>query len=74
MSSKEKKKEDTRPVYIAPQVIRLNDISTGIGGGCGPGGSPASGSCVPTGNGPGIIACVVGNGAKGACAVGNGVK
>jgi len=72
--SSDRKKEDNRPAYVAPQVIRLHDISTGIGA-CGPGGSPASGRCEPVGNGPGIISCVTGNGAKGSCYPnGNGVK
>jgi len=75
MSSKEKKKEDSRPVYVAPQVIRLNDISSGIGASCAAGGSPQSGSCVPVGNGATLVTCTQGNGAKGACFPnGNGVK
>ncbi len=75
MGNSEKKIPDSRPAYIAPQVVRLNDVSSGIGGNCNTGGSPTAGSCIPTGNGPGLITCVNGNGAKGSCAPsGSGVK
>lgn len=73
MSNSDRKKEDTRPAYVAPQVIRMPDIAAGIGGSCGQGGSPRAGTCAPTGNGPGLITCGQGNGAKGTCGNGAGV-
>lgn len=51
MSRNNNNKEDSRPVYIAPQVIRLDNVSTGAGANCGGGSSPTAGNCTPTGNG-----------------------
>lgn len=70
--SNQNKKEDSRPTYIPPQVIRLDEISAGVGK-CGSGSAPASGSCYPTGNGASINICRIGNGAKSSCVIGNGV-
>ena len=73
MSNKDSK-QDQRPSYEAPRVIRLDDISSGVGG-CGAGNSPAGGIyCVPTGNGASVQTCTRGNGAKVVCGQGNGVK
>ena len=71
----EEKKDASKPVYVAPQVIRLHDVAEGIGGNCGLGGSPSAGNC-NVGNGPGggSPTCAQGNGAQQACSVGNGVK
>ena len=60
MSSKDKKKEDSRPAYVAPRVIRLDDVSTGIGVSCQGNGSGYTGDCLR------------GNGAKLSCGIGNG--
>ena len=74
MSADNSKKDDTRPSYVSPQVIRLDDVNCGIGS-CGAGSSPGQGDCYPTGNGAttGGIGCGRGNGAKPYCSQGNGV-
>lgn len=65
MSRSINNKEDSRPVYIAPQVIRLDNVSTGAGATCGGGSAPTSGNCQPTGNGASQGNCYPnGNGAK----------
>lgn len=64
---------DNRPAYVSPQVIRLDDLSSGAGA-CSPGNSPAGGvNCFPTGNGAAVQNCARGNGAKVICGNGQGV-
>jgi len=65
MSSSNNKKDVTRPAYTAPQVIRLDSVSTGAGANCPGGSAPTSGSCRPTGNGASQGVCdPTGNGAR----------
>lgn len=75
MSNYKSNKKDSRPTYVSPRVIRLDDVNSGVGG-CGDGNSPAGGIyCVPTGNGAQIDTCSPqGNGAKLSCGGGNGYK
>ncbi len=74
MSTDNSKKDDTRPSYVPPQVIRLDDVNKGIGN-CGAGSSPGQGDCSPSGNGAttGAVGCETGNGAKPYCLRGNGI-
>lgn len=65
MSSEDDTKKGPRPVYVAPQVIRLDHVYTGAGANCPGGSNPSSGNCSPTGNGASQGNCYPnGNGAK----------
>ena len=71
---KKDKVKDSRPVYVPPRVILLDNANCGAGASCGAGSSPTFGTCIPTGNGATIQNCGRGNGAKAACQPGQGVK
>jgi hypothetical protein len=70
-NTKKDMNKDNRPLYVSPQVMRLDNVHSGRGqvncqsagsgyaGICGtPGNSPAGGNCAPSGH----------NAAAGACA------
>jgi len=70
MSSNISKKEDSRPEYVSPRVIRLDDVYSGAGGKCSIGSAVAAGGC-SNGAGAGLT-CEGGNGATVPCSIGNG--
>jgi hypothetical protein len=73
MSDSNSKKEDTRPAYVSPKVIRLDDVYSGAGGSCSPTGSGVAAGTCNTGGGAGQN-CGTGNGAKFPCFTGNGLQ
>ncbi len=56
---KPEQKNDDRPIYIPPKIMRLDDMHIGVGAECPGGNSPVSASC---GYGGGAGSCPVGNG------------
>ena len=70
MSSNNTKKEDSRPEYVSPRVVRLDDVYSGAGGKCNIGSGVAAGGC-SNGSGAGLT-CERGNGASLPCLLGNG--
>jgi len=70
--------KDTRPVYVSPRVIRLDDVHRGIGvcdpigsgniGGCGVGNAPTGNCKTPGNNADGANCSYWGATAAGTCA------
>lgn len=65
------KKKDSRPKYVSPQAVRLDDVYNGAGGRCSPVGSGVTSGNCRMGSGA-DQRCLTGNGATIACDIGNG--